>query len=207
MKSLSRHHARSALLLAMSTASALLFLPGCPNDPVSGSDTLLTINNQFPEFNITNIRMIAPADTAPSANILSGAVANGTAVEITLTAPDQEVDPDGVVWTAIVSGQLQRRAKQSTPNDLRPALNADFNDLDTDGNSTLSLAEIQTGFPDFTPFNLDVFDLNGSNGVELNETGANLRFATATFTCVHDGDQLVWNFNGESPADHCADTP
>lgn len=192
------------LLFAMAT-SVFTSLSGCPTDPVGGSDTILTIHNQFSQFNITNIRMIGPSDSLPSDNILADAVASGTGVEIALTAPDLETSPDGVVWTVIVGGQLQLRVKQSDPNDVRPALNADFNDLDTDDNNALTLVEVQAGYPDFTQFNLDVFDLNNSGTIELNETGANLRFATATFTCVHDGDQLVWNFDGESPADSCAD--
>lgn len=196
-----------ALMLTTGSATALMSLAGCPMEPIGGGDTLLTINNQFSNFNITNVRMIGPTDSAPSENILSGAIASGTAVEIELTAPDVESNPDGVVWTVLVGGQLQQRAKQSDPNDLRPSLNASFNDLDTDDNDTLSLTEIQVGFPEFTPFDLEIFDLNGSNGVELNETGALLRFATATFTCVHESDQLVWNFDGESPADFCADAP
>ena len=194
-------------IVTAGAATAIVCLPGCPTEPVGGGDTLLTINNQFSNFNITNIRTIGPADSAPSENILSGAIATGAAVEIELTASDVEVDPDGAVWTVLVSGQLQLRAKQNDPNDLRPALNASFNDLDTDNNDTLSLAEIQVGFPEFTPFDLDVFDLNGSDAVELNETGALLRIATATYTCVHEGDQLVWNFDGESPANFCGNAP
>lgn len=194
-------------IVTVVAATAIICLPGCPTEPIDDDDTLLTINNQFSNFNITNIRMIGPTDSAPSENILSGAIASGTAVEIELTAPDLQSNPDGVVWTVLVGGQLQQRVKQNDPNDLRPALNASFDDLDTDGNDSLSLTEIQVGFPEFTPFDLDVFDLNGSDGVELNETGALLRFATATFTCVHEGDMLVWNFDGESAPDFCGDAP
>ena len=199
------NRALHTLMLTAGSATALMSLAGCPTEPIDGGDTLLTINNQFSNFNITNIRVIGPTDAAPSANILSGAIASGTAVEIELTAPDVESNPDGVVCTVLVSGQLQQRVKQSDPNDLRPALNASFQDLDTDDNETLSLEEIRVGFPTFTAFDLDVFDLNGSDGVELSETGALLRLATATFTCVHEGDQLVWNFDGDSPADICDD--
>lgn len=192
-------------VLFATAASAFASLSGCPADPIEGSDTLLTINNQFSQFNITNIRMIGPGDTLPSDNILSGAIPSGTSVEIVLSGPERETNPDGVVWTALVGGLLDRRVKQSNPSELRPALNADFNDLDTDNNDALTLTEVQAGYPDFTQFNLDTFDLNNSGKIELNETGALLRFATATFTCVHNGDQIVWNFDGASPADACAD--
>ena len=202
-----RSRALNVLMLTTGSAAALMSLAGCPTDPIGGGDTLLTINNQFSNFNITNIRMIGPTDAAPSENILSGAIASGTAVEIELTAPDVGSNPDGVVWTVLVGGQLQQRVKQGDPNDLRPALNASFNDLDTDNNDTLSLTEIQVGFTEFTQFDLDTFDLNNSGAVELSETGALLRFATATFTCVHEGDQLVWTFNGDSLEDVCADAP
>ncbi len=195
---------------AMFTASALsilLTLSGCPTDPIDGSETTLTIQNQFSQFNITNIRMIGPDDSLPSDNILAGAVPNGTGVEIVLTAPDRETNPDGVAWTVLVGGQLQLRVKQNTPNEIRPALNADFNDLDVDNNDALSLAEVQSGFPEFTQFELDTFDLNNSGAIELSETGALLRFATASFTCVHESDQLVWTFDGDSLEDVCADAP
>jgi len=194
-------------MFTASALSILLTLSGCPTDPINGSETTLTIQNQFSQFNITNIRMIGPGDSLPSDNILSGAVANGTGVEIVLTAPDRETNPDGVAWTVLVGGQLQSRVKQNTPNEIRPALNADFNDLDVDNNDALSLAEVQSGFPDFSQFDLDTFDLNNSGAIELSETGTLLRFATATFTCVHDGDQLVWTFDGDSLGDVCADAP
>ncbi len=194
-------------MFTASALSILLTLSGCPTDPINGSETTLTIQNQFSQFNITNIRMIGPGDSLPSDNILSGAVANGTGVEIVLTAPDLETNPDGVAWTVLVGGQLQSRVKQNTPNEIRPALNADFNDLDVDNNDALSLAEVQSGFPDFSQFDLDTFDLNNSGAIELSETGTLLRFATATFTCVHDGDQLVWTFDGDSLGDVCADAP
>lgn len=197
---------RTALFTA-SALSILLSLSGCPTDPMDGSDTTLTIHNQFSQFSITNIRMIGPYDSAPGENILTSPVANGTGVEIALTAPDREINPDGVVWTVLVGGQLQFRVKQGSQNDLRPALNASFNDLDADGNDALSLVEVQSGFPAFTQFDLDVFDLNNSSAIELSETGALLRFASATFTCVHESDQLVWNFDGDSPEDVCADLP
>lgn len=187
--------------------SILVALSGCPTDPIDGSETTLTIQNQFSQFNITNIRMIGPDDSLPSDNILTGPVPNGTGVEIVLTAPDRETNPDGVAWTVLVGGQLQTRVKQNTPNEIRPALNANFNDLDVDNNDALSLAEVQSGYPEFSQFDLDTFDLNNSGAIELSETGALLRFATATFTCVHEGDQLVWNFNGDSLEDVCADAP
>lgn len=201
------HQVYRTTALAACTLFIIVALSGCPTDPIMGDDTILTIHNQFSQFNITNIRMIGPSDSAPSENILTGAVPSGTDVEIDLTAPDLETNPDGVVWTVLVGGQLQIRVKQSTPNEIRPALNANFNDLDVDNNDALSLSEVQSGFTDFTQFDLDTFDLNNSGAIELSETGALLRFATATFTCVHDGDQLVWSFDGASLADTCADAP
>ena len=48
-----------------------------------------------------------------------------------------------------------------------------------DSNDALSLAEVQSGFPEFSQFDLDTFDLNNSGAIELSETGALLRFATA----------------------------
>ncbi len=197
---------RTAILTA-GALSIILALSGCPTDPIDGSETTLTIQNQFSQFNITNIRMIGPDDSLPSDNILTGTVPSGTGVEIVLTAPDRETNPDGVAWTLFVAGQLQLRVKQNTPNEIRPALNANFNDLDVDNNDALSIAEVQSGYPEFSQFDLDTFDLNNSGAVELSETGALLRFATATFTCVHEGDQLVWTFNGDSLGVVCAVAP
>lgn len=206
MNSMYRQVCRALLLPAVVAVSGTC-LTGCPNPPVIADDATITIVNQFSNFNITRVRMIGPGDSAPGANILSETITPGNGVIIGVTAPSVESNPDGVVWTAVVSGTLQLRAKQRDPNDLRPQLNANFNDLDTSDNEELSFEEVVAGFSEVTRYEFDLLDLDNSGFIDLSETGGLLRLATATFTCVHHGDELIWNFDGENAADTCADAP
>lgn len=196
---------RYALLCTSALIALGLTTSGCPNAPGGSEEATLTVSNQLNQFSITNIRLIAPGESVPGANLLSGPVATGSGVDITVTAPNAEDNPDGTSWTIIASGQLQVRAKQDDPNDQRALLNNNFDDVDTSDNEELSFEEVQAAYPDFSIYDFNVLDLDGDEFVERGEVNTFLRLAIATFTCVHEGDQLVWNFDGDSPADICDD--
>lgn len=193
-------------LRALLLVAAPSILPACPPGPIGGNATI-TLNNDSFNTTITRIRMIAPGETAPGNNILSGHVTAGNSVDITVSAPNAEDTPEGARWTVILNGQLNVRVKQDDPDDLRVQLNANFDTVDTSDNEELTLEEVTAAYPAATPFQFAVLDADNSGAIARGEVGSLLRVAYGTFTCVREGDTITWNFDGQSIGEYCGDTP
>lgn len=193
-------------LQALLFIAAAAMLPACPTAPIGGNATI-TLNNQTFNTTINRIRTIAPDATAPGGNILNGAVAAGQSVELILTAPSADDTPEGARWTVILSGQLQVRAKQSNPDDLRTQLNNNFDTVDTSDNEELSPEEVNAAYPDITAFQFTVLDLDNDGFIERAEVGSLVRVAYGTFTCLREGDNVTWNFDGDTIGEYCGDAP